>query len=68
MSHRSTVTFDTVCLILFVSCVLSFRLSLLWHETFSFCAQTPKWTDVLIAQSKRQLDRTDVSHTCSFRK
>ena len=28
MSHRSTVTFDTVCLILFVSCVLSFRLSL----------------------------------------
>ena len=28
MSHRSAVTFDTVCLILFVSCVLSFRLSL----------------------------------------
>ena len=28
MGHRSAVTFDTVCLILFVSCVLSFRLSL----------------------------------------
>ena len=28
MSHRSAVTFDTVCLILFVSCVLPFRLSL----------------------------------------
>jgi hypothetical protein len=28
MSHESVVTFDTVCLILFVSCVLSFRLSL----------------------------------------
>jgi hypothetical protein len=28
MSHGSVVTFDTVCLILFVSCVLSFRLSL----------------------------------------
>ena len=28
MSHRSAVTFDTVCLILLVSCVLSFRLSL----------------------------------------
>jgi hypothetical protein len=27
-SHRSAVTFDTVCLILSVSCVLSFRLSL----------------------------------------
>jgi hypothetical protein len=26
--HGSVVTFDTVCLILFVSCVLSFRLSL----------------------------------------
>jgi hypothetical protein len=39
MSHRSAVTFDTVCLILFV------------------------W-----AQRKRQLDRADVSHTCSFNK
>jgi hypothetical protein len=28
MRHGSVVTFDTVCLILFVSCVLSFRLSL----------------------------------------
>jgi hypothetical protein len=28
MSHRSAVTFDTVCLIIFVSCVLSFRLYL----------------------------------------
>ena len=35
MSHRSAVTFDTVCLILFVSCVLSFRLSL--HLCFRCC-------------------------------
>jgi hypothetical protein len=28
MSHRSAVTFDTVCLIIFVYCVLSFRWSL----------------------------------------
>jgi hypothetical protein len=28
MNHGSVVTFDTVCLILFVSCVLSFRLYL----------------------------------------
>jgi hypothetical protein len=28
MSHRSAVTFDTICLTLFFSCVLSFRLSL----------------------------------------
>jgi hypothetical protein len=28
MSHRSAVTLDTACLIFFVSCVLSFRLSL----------------------------------------
>jgi hypothetical protein len=28
MSHRSAVTFDTVCFIIFVSCVLSFRWSL----------------------------------------
>ena len=27
MSHRSAVTFDTFCLIIFISCVLSFRLS-----------------------------------------
>jgi hypothetical protein len=43
MSHVSVVTFDTVCLILFVSCVLSFRLSLLinlfivFHVCTSFC-------------------------------
>jgi hypothetical protein len=36
------------------------------RETFSFCVQTLKWTDVFRAQCKRQLDRTDVSHTCSF--
>jgi hypothetical protein len=38
------------------------------RETFSFCVQTLKWTDVFRAQCKRQLDRTDVSHTCSFNK
>ena len=41
MSHRSAVTFDTVCLILFVSCVLSFRLSLrLCFPCFLFLIST----------------------------
>jgi hypothetical protein len=67
MSHRRAVTFDTVCLILFVSCVLSFRLSLRLLYVFlrSILILRP---DVFRAQSKRHLDRTDVSHTCSFNK
>jgi hypothetical protein len=92
MSHRRAVTFDTVCLILFVSCVLSFRLSLRLlyvfllflfstsrHNTTNFISlkqqqqqqqppPLPPRPDVFRAQSKRQLDRTDVSHTCSFNK
>jgi hypothetical protein len=35
MSHRSAVTVDTVCLIIFVSCVLSFRWSLRFFFMFS---------------------------------
>ena len=43
MSHRSVVTFDTVCLILFVSCVLSFRLSLrLFYVCILFLISTSR--------------------------
>jgi membrane glycosyltransferase len=35
MSHRSAVTFDTVCLILFVSCVLSSFISVLCFPSVS---------------------------------
>jgi hypothetical protein len=37
MSHRSTVTFDTVCLIIFVACVSSFRWSLPFLLCFTYC-------------------------------
>jgi hypothetical protein len=44
MSHRSAVTFDTVCLILFVSCVLSFRLSLrLFYVFLLFLISTSRY-------------------------
>jgi hypothetical protein len=43
--------------------------SINWLFLAKVCWQySPKWTDVFRAERKRQLDRADVSHTCSFNK